>query len=138
MGMNVGGGPGGIKSEINVTPLVDVVLVLLIIFMVVMPELQKGKNISLPKAENVTREERGTPLILSLTQDKKMYVEDEHCADALALRVQLREVLNKQPSRRILLKADQTLDFGAVREVMELARAAGAKGVAVAVVQSSD
>jgi biopolymer transport protein ExbD len=136
--MNVGGGPGGIKSEINVTPLVDVVLVLLIIFMVVMPELQKGKNISLPKAENVTQEQRGKPLTLSVMPDKKMYVEDEHCPDVPALQARLREALRGQPSRRILLKADQALDFGAVREVMELARAAGAKGVAVAVVQSSD
>jgi biopolymer transport protein TolR len=138
MGMNVGGGSGGIKSEINVTPLVDVVLVLLIIFMVVMPEMRKSKDVLPPLAQNATEEELGKPLILSVRRDKKMYVEDEHCANAPALQARLREALREQPSRRILLNADRRLDFGAVREVMERARAAGAKGVAVAVVQSSD
>ncbi|WNG28956.1 biopolymer transporter ExbD [Cystobacter fuscus] len=138
MGMNVGGGPGGIKSEINVTPLVDVVLVLLIIFMVVMPEMRKSKDVLLPLAQNATEEELGKPLILSVTPDKKTYVEDEHCADAPALQTRLRGALREQPSRRILLKADRKLDFGVVREVMDVARAAGAKGVAIAVVDSSD
>ncbi|AKJ01388.1 outer membrane transport energization protein ExbD [Archangium gephyra] len=135
MGMNVGGGRGGMKAEINVTPLVDVVLVLLIIFMVVTPMMQRGKNVTLPQATHVTGEKQGDPLILSVTPDKKTFVEAEHYADASALQARLAKELREQPSRRLLLKADEALSYGDVRKVMELAQAAGAKGVAIGVVQ---
>ncbi|OJT18398.1 biopolymer transporter ExbD [Archangium sp. Cb G35] len=135
MGMNVGGGRGGMKAEINVTPLVDVVLVLLIIFMVVTPMMQRGKNVTLPQATHVTEEKKGDPLILSVTPDKKTFVETEHYADAPALQARLVKELREQPSRRLLLKADQALSYGDVRKVMELAQAAGARGVAIGVVK---
>jgi biopolymer transport protein ExbD len=135
MGMNVGGGRGGMKAEINVTPLVDVVLVLLIIFMVVTPMMQRGQNVTLPRATQVNGEKHGDPLILSVTPDKKTFVEADHCADASELQARLRRELREQPSRRLLLKADEALSYGEVRKVMALAQAAGAKGVALAVVQ---
>jgi biopolymer transport protein ExbD len=133
MGMNVGGSRGGLKSEINVTPLVDVVLVLLIIFMVVTPMMQRGQAVKLPQAANVTESEgRGPkvdPLVLSLTPDRKMFIESEQYADAAALQARLEQELREQPRRRLLLKADEALAYGDVQRVMELARAAGAKGV---------
>ncbi len=135
MGMNAGGGRGGMKAEINVTPLVDVVLVLLIIFMVVTPMMQRGKNVTLPQATHVTEDKKADPLILSVTPDKKTFVETEHYADASALQARLAKELREQPSRRLLLKADQTLSYGDVRKVMELARGAGARGVAIGVVK---
>ncbi|MFE8596098.1 ExbD/TolR family protein [Archangium violaceum] len=138
MGMNVGGGRGGMKAEINVTPLVDVVLVLLIIFMVVTPMMQRGKNVTLPQATHVTEEKKGDPLILSVTPDKKTFVETEHYADTSALQARLVKELREQPSRRLLLKADQALSYGEVRKVMELARGAGAKGVALGVVKQEN
>ena len=72
------GPSGGIKNEINVTPLVDVVLVLLIIFMVVTPMLQRGKDVRLPKSHEIEKEsQRGDPLIVSITPDKHLYVEHD-------------------------------------------------------------
>ena len=70
-----GGGKGVEKNEINVTPLVDVVLVLLIIFMVITPMLQRGKDVNLPKSANVEAEKKGDPLVLSVTTDGKVYIE---------------------------------------------------------------
>ena len=130
MGMG-GGGKGGIKADINVTPLVDVVLVLLIIFMVITPMLQRGKDVHLPKAHQSEKEEKGKsadPLILSITTDLKHYVEsDEYDDDALLKK--LKSELEAAPGRKLLLKGDETLTFGDVRKVMNIARNAGSKGV---------
>ena len=71
------GGRGGIKSDINVTPLVDIVLVLLIIFMVVTPMLQRGKDVKLPVATKQKHEEGKDvdPMIVSVTADKRIWLE---------------------------------------------------------------
>ena len=131
MGMAVGGPQGGPKSDINVTPLVDVVLVLLIIFMVVTPMLQRGKSVTLPKAAKVEDEKKGTdadPLILSITADKKTFVEQDEF-DAAGLEGKLRETLAYLPNKKLLLKGDSTLSVGDVRQVMEITRKAKAKKI---------
>jgi biopolymer transport protein TolR len=132
MGMSTGGSQGGPKSEINVTPLVDVVLVLLIIFMVVTPMLQRGKSVTLPKAAKVEGEKEGQkdpdPIILSVTADKKTYLEQDEF-DATALENKLRQELTTLPNKKILLKGDSTLSVGDVRQVMELTRKAKAKKI---------
>ena len=132
MGMAVGGPGGGIKNEINVTPLVDVVLVLLIIFMVVTPMLQRGKSVTLPKAAKVEGEKEGgtdpDPLILSVTADKKMFLEqDEKTADELE--AELMGTLAYLPNKKILLKGDSALKVGDIRKVMEITRRAKAKKI---------
>ncbi len=132
MGMAVGPS-SGIKNEINVTPLVDVVLVLLIIFMVITPMLQRGKSVTLPKAQNIEKEKKSTEsLILSVTPDKKTFVENDEY-DAAGLETKLREEIQKDPSRKILLKGDNTLSVGDVRRVMDIARKANAKSIALGV-----
>lgn len=131
MGMSVGGSQGGPKSDINVTPLVDVVLVLLIIFMVITPMLQRGKSVTLPKAAKVEDEKKGTdpdPVILSVTSDKKMFVEQDEY-DAAALEAKLKDTLAYLPNKKLLLKGDSTLSVGDVRQVMEITRKAKAKKV---------
>ena len=134
--MGMSAGPrGGIKNEINITPLVDVVLVLLIIFMVITPMLQRGKTVELPKAS--TKEEStkdADPIILSVTPDKKTYVEQD-AFDEAGLEASLRSKLDALPGRKILLKGDNSLNVGDVRHVMEIARKAGAKGIALGVEQ---
>jgi biopolymer transport protein TolR len=129
------GGKAGIKSDINVTPLVDVVLVLLIIFMVVTPMLQRGKDVVLPKAKVVDKDP-GTadPLILSITTDKKVWV-DKQAYDAAGLEQRLRDEIIAQPNRPFLLKGDSRVTVGEVRKVMAIARKAGARGMRVAVEQ---
>ncbi|HZH04775.1 MAG TPA: biopolymer transporter ExbD [Myxococcaceae bacterium] len=133
MGMSGGSPGGGIKSEINVTPLVDVVLVLLIIFMVVTPMLQRGKDVSLPKAQKPEGERKDqNALVLSVTPDKRMYLEQDEYDEA-ALEKKLAQELGPNGTRRILLKGDEQLTYGDVRKVVNIARRAGAKGISLGV-----
>lgn len=133
MGMGVGGHKG-IKAEINVTPMVDVVLVLLIIFMVITPMLQRGKDVQLPKAAKVDDEKKGgaDPIVVSVTPDKLIYIESDSYDDE-GFQVELQKKLITNPGQRILLKGDQSLVFDDVRRVMNLARKAGAKSIALGV-----
>lgn len=127
------GGKGGVKNEINVTPLVDVVLVLLIIFMVVTPMLQRGKDVRLPQVTKPDEEKKDSdPLILSVTKEKTIWIEsDQFTEDRVEAEVARR--LQETPGKPILLKGDEGLTFGDVRKVMELARRGGAKGVGLGV-----
>jgi biopolymer transport protein ExbD len=132
MGMT-GGSSQGIKAEINITPLVDVVLVLLIIFMVITPMLQRGKDVQLPQVRAPDKENKeGDPLILSVTQDRKMFLEQSDLDEA-GLEAQLKQEFAAQPGRKILLKGDERLTYGDVRKVMEVARKAGSRSVSLGV-----
>ncbi len=126
----------GIKNEINVTPLVDVVLVLLIIFMVITPMLQRGKSVTLPKAQNIEKEKKGNeqdPLILSVTPDKKMFLENDEF-DAAGLENKLREELQKDARPAHPPQGRHHADrVGDVRKVMDIARKAKAKSIALGV-----
>jgi len=134
MAMTVGPGGRGIKNEINVTPLVDVVLVLLIIFMVVTPMLQRGKDVRLPKAQQPEKEQgvKSDPIIVSITRDKKTFVEKDEFEDE-RFQEKIHSELEAAPGRKILLKGDESLTYGDVRKVMNLARKGGAKGISLGV-----
>jgi biopolymer transport protein ExbD len=133
MAMGVGGSNQGVKADINITPLVDVVLVLLIIFMVVTPMLQRGKPVHLPQVHQPDKENKeGDPLILSVTDDKKIFLEQESFDEA-GLEAKLRQELAAQPGRKVLLKGDERLTYGEVRKVLEVTRKAGAKGISLGV-----
>jgi biopolymer transport protein ExbD len=129
------GDRGKVKSDINVTPLVDVVLVLLIIFMVVTPLLQRGKSVALPPSRLTDKESKsGDPLILSITADKAIWV-DKDKVDEAGLEQKIRDEVIANPYRPILVKGDRTITVGDVRKVMAIARKAGARGVQLAVEQ---
>jgi len=132
--MAFGGGSGkGPKNDINVTPLVDVVLVLLIIFMVITPMLQRGKDVHLPKANKHAEEKKSAdPLVISVTVDKQVYLETSQVSED-ELEQQVQAELTKSPSRKLLLKGDDRLTVGDVRKVMQRAQRAGAKGVALGI-----
>ena len=133
MAMAAGGGRGKVKSDINVTPLVDVVLVLLIIFMVVTPMLQRGKDVKLPTASKQKEDEgKSDPMIVSVTADKKIFLEKDPYDDT-GLRMAVSSKLSVEPFKTILLKGDASLTFEDVRKVLAVLQKAGAKTVKLGV-----
>jgi biopolymer transport protein ExbD len=123
----------GIKNDINITPLVDVVLVLLIIFMVITPMLQRGRDVHLPKAQQIAKDEsKSDPLVLSVTPDRKIWVETVQVDDS-TVEDKIASEIAAEPNKRVLLKGDEALTVGAVRELMDHAKKAGAKSVELAV-----
>jgi biopolymer transport protein TolR len=130
--MAFGGGSKGIKNEINVTPLVDVVLVLLIIFMVVTPMLQRGKDVRLPKANKTDETKKPDVVVISVPSDGTIWFETTAVSKE-SLRDKVAESLRKDPEQKILLKGDESLKVKDVRIVMAEAKAGGAKGISLAV-----
>lgn len=120
--MAFGAANRSVKSEINVTPLVDVVLVLLIIFMVITPLLQRGKPVELPAAQTASDAKRD-PVMLSITADGRLWVEKTPVV-LDGLREALSAALAARPGAPLALKGDRTLDYRIVRTVLgELAKA---------------
>lgn len=116
MGAKVGGKKGGAMADINVTPLVDVVLVLLIIFMVITPMLSSGVDVKLPKAATADEEkDMGQFLVISVRADGAVFVDrDQVALDAIA------GVVNDvRANRPLLVKGDQTVTFKQVRDVVD-------------------
>ena len=126
-----GGSPDEVKGDINVTPLVDVCLVLLIIFMVVTPMLQQGVDVQLPQGPHAEKKpgEEGD-LIISVKQDGTVFVGDDWIPDR-NLVTYLRAEKQKNPARSVMLKADKRINFGKVREVMKAANEAEFSSVAI-------
>jgi len=132
MGASVGGNKGGPKNDINITPLVDVVLVLLIIFMVVTPELQRGKEVELPLAKSAVRkEDGGDPVVVSVDKGGAWYVEQEQM-DKEKITDSIKEALKVLPGRSVLIKGDSSLHYGDVRALITAIRNAGAPTVSLA------
>jgi biopolymer transport protein ExbD/biopolymer transport protein TolR len=119
--MDVGG--KGVKSDINVTPLVDVVLVLLIIFMVITPLLQRGKPVVLPDAKHVSAlKSGGDPILVSITKDGKVYIDKEEVARAdLSQALEIQMQINR--GSPILVKGDREVPYKTVREaILEISK----------------
>lgn len=124
MSMDLGGGKGGVKSDINVTPLVDVMLVLLIIMMIVAPLLQKGVDVKLPTASNTSdKPETQDQTVVAVTADGRMHLNSREIAESdLAQRVI--EVLETKKERIVLIKADEDAAYGRVMAAMDALRKA--------------
>jgi biopolymer transport protein ExbD len=136
MSMDVGS--KNVKSDINVTPLVDVVLVLLIIFMVITPMLQRGKAVTLPDAKLVSElKSGGDPIILSVTRDGKTYIEKEEVKkDDLA--PALEAAMAKIPGAPIMFKGDRDADYKVIREAILEVTKTRVMGVSLAATQLKD
>jgi len=116
MGMNFSS--RGVKSDINVTPLVDVVLVLLIIFMVITPLLQRGKAVQLPKAKLISAlKSGGDPILVSVTPDGKTWI-DKHEVPRDQISEALVGEMARLPGAPIVIKGDKDLDYKVMREVI--------------------
>ena len=124
MAMNVGGG-GGVKSDINVTPLVDVMLVLLIIMMIVAPLLQQGVSVKLPTATNTAEKpETQGQTVVAITADKRYFVNAVQVQQA-DMGKRINDLLDKAKEKVVIIKADEDVEYGAVMEAMDTLRAAG-------------
>ena len=126
-----GGSPDEVKGDINVTPLVDVCLVLLIIFMVVTPMLQQGVDVLLPNGPHAEKKPGDkNDLTISIKQDGSVFIADKWIPDK-NLATFLRAEYQSDPSRTVMLKADKRINFGKVRMVMRAANEAEFTRVAV-------
>jgi biopolymer transport protein TolR len=117
-------------SEINVTPLVDVMLVLLIIFMVTAPMLEQNVSVDLPQAkgEPVAREESRDKIVVSVSSQGSIYVNDVSVPeDKLAEKIV--EATTSNPSQPVYLRADRTVIYGTVIRIMVALKAAGIPNV---------
>ena len=134
MSMAVGGKKGGPMADINVTPMADIMIVLLIIFMVITPMLQKGVDVKLPQAGN-TKERKDEPkmIVVAVRKDMTTYLGSQKLANQEELLPQVKERLQDLPegSRMIYLKADEQLPYSEVMKVMDLCREAGVEEVAL-------
>lgn len=126
-------GGGGPSADINVVPLIDIVLVLLIIFMVVTPMLQKGVDVKLPRAENVNEKDERTSddLVVAVKVDGTYWLETQQVTED-ELKTALASVLRSQPFKPVMVKGDERVTFGDVRKVVLFAQEAGAKVVNIA------
>jgi biopolymer transport protein TolR len=111
-------------SEINVTPFVDVMLVLLIVFMVTAPLLTVGVPVELPKTEAKQMESETEPLSVTIRADGLIYLQ-ETAIDIEALTPQLRAISREGYDRRIFIRADATANYGRVADVMARISTAG-------------
>jgi biopolymer transport protein ExbD len=134
MAMHLSGGEDGDEArpvaEINVTPLVDVMLVLLVIFMVTAPMLTAGIQVDLPRAAAARLTPPEPPLELGLTRDGGLFLGQEPIAEP-ALEPRLVELHAASPERALHLRADRGIEYGEVLRVMALVQRAGIQRVAL-------
>jgi biopolymer transport protein TolR len=124
MAVQLGGG-GGVKSDINVTPLVDVMLVLLIIMMIVAPLLQQGVSVKLPVATNTTEKpDTQEQTVLAIDSNRRLYLNAVPVLkDDLQRRVT--DILESKKDRIVIIKADEDVEYSAVMDAMDALRASG-------------
>src|SRR5688572_25294733 len=131
MGMTGGGGAGGFQSEINVTPMVDIMLVLLIIFMVVTPMLQHGVTVALPKdLQNPEEDQRITSdksVVISIPETGKYFLgKDKMEKDQIKDKVQkMLDNIQKEEDKIVYIKSGIGVDYGDVVNVINEVRALG-------------
>jgi biopolymer transport protein ExbD len=134
MSMKVGGEKGGAIADINVTPMADIMIVLLIIFMVITPMLQKGVDVKLPMAGNTKeRKDEQKTITVAVKKDGTTYLGATKFDNRNEIVPQLKERLQDLPdgSKLVYLKADQELEYAQVMDVMDLMREAGVEEIAL-------
>jgi len=122
--MDVGEGRSDLISDINVTPLVDVMLVLLIIFMVTAPMMIHGVKVNLPITESKSIKSKEDPLILSITKKRLIFIENYNVTFN-ALKGKLKKIVANRAGQEILLQADKDVPYGFVMKVMSQVKEAG-------------
>jgi len=131
MAMDVGGAKGGVKSDINVTPLVDVMLVLLIIMMLIAPLLQKGVDLTLPQAANTSEKpDTGDMTVVYIDKNSVLYINAIPLPEA-DLVSRLTTILEDKTEKIVYLKGDAEAPYGAIMKMMDALRGAQIDSVAL-------
>ena len=117
-------------SEINVTPFVDVMLVLLVIFMITAPLLTVGIHVNLPETKASTIKGNDEPLAVSVDKDGKVYIQDSETA-VDAVTAKLRAISGNNSDVRIFVRGDAGVNYGRIMEIMGVINAAGFRKVAL-------
>jgi len=122
--MTSGGNHSSLMSDINVTPFVDVMLVLLIIFMVTAPMMMEGVNVALPEATSKPLVSEKKPLIVNIDSENRIFINDfKVTVDGLGEK--LNKIINGRKDREVYLKADKDISYGMVVRVMSEIKGAG-------------
>lgn len=117
-------------SEINVTPFVDVMLVLLIIFMITAPLLTTGVSVDLPKTDSQTLPGRDEPITVTINKEGEVFL-GENLIQVNTLTAKLKAITSIKPSTRIFIRADENISYGQVVNIMSVITNAGYKKVAL-------
>ena len=133
MSMAVGGKKSGAIADINVTPMADIMIVLLIIFMVITPMLQKGVDVKLPSAGNTKERNDQKTIEVAIKQDTTTFLKGLKLDRQKDLVEKLKEALEERADTQklVYLKADNQLPYEEVMKVMDLCREAGVEEVAL-------
>ena len=126
--MEISRGSRRLLAEINVTPFVDVMLVLLIIFMVTAPMMMQGVDVNLPRTTTQAIPSEEERLVISITAKRDLYL-NEYKISLDSLRSKLEAIFQNRPDRAVFLRADETLPYGFVVEVMAAIRQSGIKRI---------
>ncbi len=128
MGMTIGE-KGGLNSEINITPLADVMLVLLIIVMLIAPLLQKGVDVTLPEASNtIEKKDNDTQTVLAVTADGRFYVDQVVTAENELLNT-IQRALDRKFERILLIKADEDARYSEIMKMLDRLQRAGIEDI---------
>jgi biopolymer transport protein TolR len=129
MSMDLGGAKGGVKADINVTPLVDVMLVLLIIMMLITPMLNQGVAMRLPEATNsVDKPTTQDNTVIAISKDGTVYLNAKPVSEA-ELASKINEALENKKEKSVFIKADEEAAYSAIMAAMDQLRQAGVEDI---------
>jgi biopolymer transport protein ExbD len=140
MAMSASGAQGGSIADINVTPMVDIMLVLLIIFMVVTPLLQKGVSVDLAKTRNpreMREADRDDAIVVAVTRDGKIFLADQQLPKE-TLQDKVRDLLQAKVDKTVYIRSDRRAKYGEIVDVVDIVRTSGVDTVGLLTTRIED